>query len=124
MPPPTSTPDVCPALSLGSLTVAGKSADWQIENGSPVELALNELTLDWPSENSQLKKVRLDGALIWNQGDNLPATDIQAGDWKGSPRVPAFADPVLRFEFAADAAVSGYDLLLELNLGCTLAGAD
>jgi len=75
--------------------------------------------LDWPSANSSLKKVRLGGSLIWNQGDDAPETEIQSG-WKGNRNLPAGAGKTLSFEFNAGAQTASYNLDLEFSSGCQL----
>jgi hypothetical protein len=77
------------------------------------------LVLDWPSANSRLKKVRLDGSLIWNQGDDAPETEIQNG-WKGNRNLSAGVTKTLVFEFSASANPSSYSLDLEFDSGCQL----
>ena len=119
LPNPTSVPDSCSLLSIGNLDVSGSEATWQLTNDSSEGVTLSGLILDWPSANSSLKKVRLGGSLIWNQGDDAPETEIQSG-WKGNRNLPAGAGKTLSFEFSAGAQTASYNLDLEFSSGCQL----
>jgi serine/threonine-protein kinase len=118
---PSATPvdESCSGLSIGSLPPSGSVVSWQLTNGGLSGLTLTSLVLDWPDTNGSLKKVRLEGSMIWNQGDNEPSTDIQE-DWKGNRNLrnlPSGATKTLHFEFAA-ASTTGYSLSLEFDNGC------
>ena len=99
--------------------VNGSEASWEIVNGGLSGVKLSRILLDWPAVNLELKKVRLAGTLIWNAGDNSPATDIQSG-WKGSRSLAAGAAKELSFEFGTAAASSGYSLVVEFDNGCQI----
>jgi len=118
-PSPTPVADNCLGLSIGAFELNGSEATWQLVNDSSGGSTLTVLVLDWPSANANLKKVRLDGSLIWNQGDDAPETDIQNG-WKGNRNLPAGATKILLFEFGATANPSNYSLDLEFDSGCRL----
>ena len=66
-----------------------------------------------------MKKVRLAGSLIWNQGDDAPETDIQSG-WKGNRSLPAGVAKTLSFEFGASADPVSYSLALDFGGDCQL----
>jgi serine/threonine-protein kinase len=119
--PPSPTPaiDFCAGISIGGFAVNGSKAIWQLANGGSEGVTLSKLVLDWPSVNGTLKKVRLGGSLIWNQGDDAPETDIQSG-WKGNRSLPAGAAKTLSFEFGAGAEPASYSLDLEFDSGCEL----
>ena len=116
---PTPVVDFCSDLSIGSFTTSGSDASWQVTNDSPDGTSLVRLILDWPDVNGSLKKVRLDGSLIWNQWDDVPDTDIQSG-WKGNRSLPSGGSKVLLFDFSAGASPYGYRLSLEFDNGCQL----
>ncbi len=119
LPNPTSVPDSCSLLSIGNLEVSDSEATWQLTNDGSEGVTLSGLILDWPSANSSLKKVRLGGSLIWNQGDDAPETEIQSG-WKGNRNLPAGAGKTLSFEYSAGAQPASYSLDLEFSSGCQL----
>ncbi len=125
-PAPSSTPTAVPPLDpctgpiSAGFMVNGSEVSWEIVNGSSSGITISRIFVDWPAANLELKKVRLAGTLIWNAGDNSPATDIQSG-WKGNRSLSAGAAKELRFEFDADAASSGYSLLVEFDTGCQIA---
>ncbi len=124
-PAPSSTPavpppiDPCARLVLGGISVNANETSWEIGNGSTSDLTISRILFDWPASNLELKKIRLAGTLIWNAGDNSPATDIQSG-WKGNRSLAAGAAKDLIFEFGAAAASSGYSLLVEFDTGCQI----
>jgi serine/threonine protein kinase len=118
-PSPTTVVDSCNSLSIGSFDPDGSKVTWQLTNGGSEGLTLTRLVLDWPSANSSLKKVRLGGSLIWNQGDDAPETDIQGG-WKGNRSLPAGVVKTLLFEFGASAEPTSYSLDLEFDSGCKI----
>ena len=121
-PSPTPTIDFCAGISIGGLAVNGSEAIWQLANDDSEGVTLSRLVLDWPSVNGTLKKVRLGGSLIWNKGDNAPATEIN-GNWKGNRSLNAGAAKALTFEFSEGAGLSGYDLSLDFDIGCQLAAS-
>ena len=121
-PSPTTVDDSCLGLSISGFVVNGSDATWQLANDSSGGRTLTGLVLDWPSSNASLKKVRLDGSLIWNQGDDAPETEIQDA-WKGNRNLPAGATKTLLFEFGATANPSRYSLDLEFDSGCQLAAS-
>jgi len=107
-------------LSIGAFELNGSEATWQLVNDSSGGRTLTGLVLNWPSANASLKKVRLGGSLIWNQGDDAPETNIQNG-WKGNSNLPAGPpNKILLFEFSATANPSSYSLDLEFDSGCQL----
>jgi serine/threonine protein kinase len=118
---PTDVPpiDPCAGLIGVGFMVNASEASWEIGNGSTSGLTISRIVLDWPASNLELKKIRLSGSLIWNTGDDTPATDIQSG-WKGNRSLAAGAAKELSFEFGTAAAASGYDLLVEFDSGCQI----
>ncbi len=121
-PSPTSVADSCSGLSSGSFEVDGSEVSWQLTNNGSEGWTLTRLILNWPSANSSLKKVRLGGSLIWNQGDDASETDIQSG-WKGNRSLPDGVAKTLSFEFSADAEPAGYGLDLEFDNDCQLSAS-
>ena len=123
---PSSTPtyvpsiDPCAGLISAGFTVNGSEVSWEVVNGGLSSVSISRILLDWPAVNLELNKVRLAGSLIWNAGDNSPATDIQSG-WKGNRALSAGAAKELLFEFSTGAAGSGYSLLVEFDNGCQIA---
>ena len=119
-PSPTPVANSCSGLSIGDFELNGSEATWQLVNDSSGGRTLTGLVLNWPSANASLKKVRLGGSLIWNQGDDAPETNIQDG-WKGNRNLPAGPpNKILLFEFSATANPSSYSLDLEFDSGCQL----
>ncbi len=121
-PSPTSVIDSCSGLSISGFEVTGSEATWQLVNNSSGGRSLSGLVLNWPSANASLKKVRLGGSLIWNQGDDAPETEIQNG-WKGNRNLPAGVTKTLLFVFSASANPSSYSLDLEFDSGCQLSAS-
>jgi serine/threonine protein kinase len=117
-PTPTDTPvvDPCAGLAAAGPVPSGSDVSWEIVNGTLSDLTISRLWIDGPASNSELKKVRFGGSLIWNAGDDAPPTDIQS-DWKGNRSLSAGTTKTLRFEFGA-AAASGYGLSVEFDSGC------
>ena len=119
-PSPTPVANSCSGLSIGDFELNVSEATWQLVNDSSGGRTLTGLVLNWPSANASLKKVRLGGSLIWNQGDDAPETNIQDG-WKGNRNLPAGPpNKILLFEFSATANPSSYSLDLEFDSGCQL----
>jgi hypothetical protein len=106
-------------LSISGFAVNGSEVIWQLANDGSEGRTLSRLVLDWPGTNFSLKKVRLGGSLIWNQGDDAPETDIQGG-WKGNRNLPAGVEKTLLFEFGASANSSSYSLAIDFSDGCQL----
>jgi len=126
-PAPSNTPtdvppiDPCAGLISAGFLVNGSEVSWEIVNGGLSGVSVSRILLDWPASNLELKKVRLAGSQIWNEGDNSPPTDIQSG-WKGNRSLSPGAAKELSFEFGVAAASSGYDLLVEFDSdsGCQI----
>ena len=122
-PLPTATPlpaaDGCSGLALAGLELNQHTASWAASNAGSAAETISHILLEWPASNAELKKVRLDGPVIWKVGDPSPPTDI-AGDWQGNRTIGANTARKLSFEFSADAAAAGYNLLVEFTSGCRL----
>lgn len=121
-PIPSATTDVCAMLGAGGFAVAGKQASWTADNATSSAHTIVRIQLNWPAANGELKKIRLDNALIWNAGDDGPPSDIRSA-WKGTPQLSPGVQ-TLSFEFSNNAGDAGYALEIELGGGCELSAGD
>ena len=95
-----------PLILAGGETLAfdSKKVDWRIDNHTDATVRIAAITLTWPADNGELKKVKLDGDEI-SKVEQLPATALIAGAWEGDAdrrEIAPYSSEVLNFEFDED----------------------
>jgi len=129
-PPPTLTPvptatktpvpDPCDGLIASSFYVEEEYAGWMVTNGRAEAVAITTVYINWPQEpNHKLKRIKFNGAVVYDELDYEPSTNVNFGEVEGLSIGASQSKPLL-FEFYYDAALEGYDLKLIFNNGCTL----
>jgi len=91
-----------------TLQFDNQKVDWTIDNQTASTLRIASITLNWPSGNGVLKKVKLDGDEISNVV-HAPGTALLAGAWHDDVRrreIAPFSSETLRFEFDRNAGRS------------------
>ncbi len=117
-PTPTNTPDPCAGLALAGFTLDDKKVSWTVVNDGLITLEIAEIYLEWPADNDELKKVRLDGETLWDKKDKTSPTTISS-DWRNESRqVPGGSSNTLTFEFDEEAELADYALELQFDNGC------
>jgi hypothetical protein len=111
--PPTEDP--CSALDLGGFQMNGKTASWDLSNGSATSVTITHIVLDWPAANGGLDRIRFASSSIWNGSDDSPPSDISS--FNGNHSL-GNGSKALKFEFTEQAQSGGYDLQVELGPGC------
>lgn len=123
----TITPTPSCDLTSGSVVVDGKKLKWTINNNSTAAEIISSISIDWPDTPSsqKLKKVKLNGQTIWDQGDKSPPTTI-AGGWKGNKNdrtLGASSSNELRFEFEKNLPSTGFLMTVTFESGCSVSGS-
>ena len=77
---------------------------------------VESITVTWPEgTNQRLSKVKIDGVTLFDTKLSSPATVPGGGSWKGNlddRTLTAGGIAVLRLEFEADAAPTGYEVTI------------
>ena len=74
---------------------------WTITNEGEADITLDSITIVWPTENGELRKIRLDGVVIDNLDHPASSTAVSSG-WMGVVGDRVFAPHEsleLKFEF-------------------------
>jgi hypothetical protein len=121
-PSPTPTEDICASLILDGFTVDNENVFWDVTNNGAAAITITQIMIDWPIEGTKLKEVKLGGKVIWEIGDGAPPTSINS-DWSGEEKdrqVKPGAKKTLKFKFETPPGLSGFDLDISFDVGCTL----
>jgi hypothetical protein len=121
-PSPTPTEDICSSLTLDGFTVDNENVFWDVTNNSTATITFTQIVIDWPIEGTKLKEVKLGGKVIWEIGDDAPPTSINS-DWSGEDKhrqVKPGGKKTLKFKFETSPGLSGFDLNISFDVGCTL----
>lgn len=119
---PTQTADSCGMVKLSDFTVKKDEVSWTITNNGGQKILLTGTYINWPSENVELSKVKLEKRIIWDQKDKTPPTYISLS-WKGresAREIAAGKSRVILFEFDQKAAALGYFLELTFDYSCII----
>lgn len=128
VPAPTATQssDNCSLIELTDFSVKRDDVSWIITNYGSQTILLTGTYINWPTENKELKKVKLDRRVIWDQKDKEPPTYIFLS-WKGKEsqrEIKAGESLVILFEFDKNAAALGYFLELTFDYSCVVTITD
>ena len=119
-PLPSPTIDECTTLSLSGFSSSGQEVSWNVFNGGAQAVKITSIYLNWPSSNESLKKIELDGVMVWQGNDKAPPTSISSG-WEPSSRTIATGSSKrVTFFFDQNAAPSGYALTITMDNGCAV----
>jgi serine protease AprX len=99
--------------------------EWTLTNTSNSTVTLGSLTITWPSLNSTLNKVKLDGDEIWKVGALPPYKQIVSGwhDDVGRRRIAPGDTVLMKFEFDSDIdwTESNYTITADFLEGASVA---
>lgn len=98
--------------------MSGKTASWELSNGSSTNVTINHIELNWPAGNLELDRIRFGSSTIWNGSDESPPSNIGSG-FTGN-RTLGNGSRTVKFEFAEQAESGGYSVQLQLHPGCTV----
>ncbi|MCJ7825940.1 MAG: hypothetical protein MUP44_13675, partial [Anaerolineales bacterium] len=119
-PLPSPTIDVCSTLALSGFSISGQEVSWNVFNGGTQAVKITSIYLNWPGSNVSLKKIYLDGNMLWQGNDKNPPTTISSG-WETSGRTIApGSSKRLSFFFDQNAALSAYALTITMDNGCAV----
>lgn len=121
-PTPTPTENICASLVLDGFTVDNENVIWDVTNNSAEIITITQIVIDWPIEGTKLIEVKLAGKVIWETGDDTPPTNINS-EWTGEDidrQVNPSEKKALQFEFDTAPGLSGFDLDISFDVGCTL----
>jgi hypothetical protein len=108
-------PLVGPIVPVGPI-ISGKNVDFRLVNFGASQV-IDSINITWPVvPNKKLQRVKLDGATLFDKKLTGPTQTLpDAGVWKGNvgDRTVTPGDiGLLRFEFEANAATSGYTITI------------
>ncbi|KPK89875.1 MAG: hypothetical protein AMJ88_16950 [Anaerolineae bacterium SM23_ 63] len=97
--------------------------EWYVFNSTPDAIFIDAIWIDWPPSHIKLKKVKLDGDTLWDEGDGDSPSWMPP--WKpgldpNKRKIKAGDDRVLKFEFEKDADSPAYHLVVTFNNGCSI----
>lgn len=89
-----------------------------LRNTGSMAYTITRMTLSWPGQNEDLKKIELAGQDIWNGDVESPSTITS---WKSGSdrRIQPGADRPLVLFFKDTAAASGYNASITLDGVCS-----
>ncbi len=112
----------CRSDGLGYREFKDKKIKWSLPNNGADSITISKISLNWPEENGQLKKIKLDGDEIFAERRDAPVATIVDG-WHSELRRRRIApgdSHILEIEFDEDINVdeSAYTLIVEYAEGC------
>ncbi|MDH4124977.1 MAG: DUF3872 domain-containing protein [Gammaproteobacteria bacterium] len=118
-----STSSICGVSGTGTIFEDNKFR-WLVTNTGSSTVTIGSLSVSWPTTNSTLKKIKLNGADIWTAQAEPPYVQI-VDNWHDDVRRRQLAPgqtAELRFEFDADIdwAEANYSISLYFEEGCSL----
>ncbi len=116
----TATLTIEPGITLDRLQTNGKRLTVRLTNFTGEARTIEDISVEWPSSNGNLTKVRLDEPTVW-QGSvsSSPAVlDASIDGWNGGTLLSGEA--ILRFDFTKKSADSGYTIRLNFDDGTFL----
>jgi serine/threonine protein kinase len=117
-PTPVPTEDTCSMLSLGGASASGKKVSFGMSNGSSTTVTILTIGFSWPEANGALTRIRFGSSTLWN--GSADPTSIDVSPSTGNRKLEFGDSKSLVFEFASEAAGSGYGLSVQLDYGCDL----
>ena len=113
--------DVCTALSASEFALATASVSWTLRNDGAEPVVINQVSLNWPTENGAWLAVSIDGTDIWAGSQALSPNILEEGMLGdvGPRTIPPGGSATLTLRFANDTVGSaGYILVLDYNDDC------
>lgn len=118
--PPTATqpPSPCDLTQFVGSSQSGQELTVVLRNSGASPYTITRMTLSWPDQNEDLKKIELDGDEIW---DGEAASPQTITNWKpGSDRrIQPGGNRDLELFFERQTAPSGYGVSITLDATCT-----
>ena len=121
-PPPTETPwpspteDPCFNIWPGGFWLGSREVGTEIWNNNPDSIRIDWIHFYWPTPNGELKKVRLEGDTIWDDGALPPEVTIT--NFMNDRSISPFSSKGLKFEFENDIDPFGYFVEIYFDNGC------
>ena len=115
-----ATVTIEPGITLNKLQTNGKRLTVRLTNFTGDAKEIEDISIEWPNSNSNLKKVRLDDVTTWT-GNEMPDyvfLDATDAGWIGGTLLTG--EGILRFDFAKKSANSGYEIRLNFTDGTFL----
>ena len=111
-----------PGITIDKLQTNGKRVTVRLTNLTGENKKIVDITIEWPSSNADLKKVRLDNPTVWSGSLPPPSTfiDDTTVGWieNGGTLLPGEA--ILRFDFANKVAETGHTIRVNFTDGTFL----
>ena len=122
-PPPTSTPtaDVCGQIQIGNYSSSGRRGFAQVTNGTPDDINLVQLYLEWPAGNGDLDAVYLSLSKIWDGRDDPTSANLTS--LGGFRRISDGQTRTLTILYDDDLVSGAYFLRLTFDNGCVVTGS-
>ena len=120
--PPTPAPSGC-IVGSGEVKIGDNEVEWQLFNNGDHTVTIQSISISWPSALSTLRKVKLDGDTIFEEGRTPPSATIDAFiDALDKRQIQADDDSWLKFEFRRKASTSQGDYTITVNFeeGCSV----
>lgn len=126
-PTPTQTPPATPTppcnISAGSIQVHNDKITLSINNQMASDAVIASIYVSWPSQNGQLKEIKLNGTKIASPKDNTPPTTVSSG-WQngtGARTIGAGSNGNLEVKFSnKPIANQPYLVQVTFDNGCTV----
>lgn len=118
----TATPDPCDGIEITPKKFSGDKMEWYVINTTAVDIFIDAIWIDWPLSHEKLKKVKLDGGTLWDEGDDVPPSSMPpwSTEDQNKRKVKKGQTRTLKFEFDKDAGSPVYNLVVTFNNGCSI----
>ncbi|NNF55587.1 MAG: DUF11 domain-containing protein, partial [Acidimicrobiales bacterium] len=115
----TAIVTVEPGITIDRLQTNGKRLTVRLTNFTGDDKVIDNISVEWPSSNGNLTKVRLDSPTIWQGNVSSPAVlDGNVSGWNGGTL--SAGEGILRFDFRNKSAKNGYTIRLNFTDGTFL----
>jgi len=121
---PLRTSSVC-SVSGGLRQLKDKKFTWMLTNTSSSVARIGAVTARWPSVNTTLKKIKLNGADVWTAGANPPYVNLVSGWHDDAQRRDIgpgrTVELLLEFDSDIDYNQANYEVFVDFVQGCSVA---
>ncbi len=109
-----------PGITIDRLQTNGRRLTVRLTNLTGDLKTIDGISIEWPSGNRELSRIRLDEATVWQGEVSPPSATLDGPDsgWSGGTLVTGEA--ILRFDFGRKSANSGYTVRLDFTDGTSL----
>jgi uncharacterized repeat protein (TIGR01451 family) len=115
-----ATVTIEPGITIDKLQTNGKRVTVRLTNFTAENKEIVDISIEWPSSNADLEKVRLDDPTVWSGSFPPPSAFIDGTTvgWNGGTLFSGEA--ILRFDFANKVAETGHTIRVNFTDGTFL----